>query len=84
MPKLLKLKAAWQEQELQKISKNTIIFVDEPYMASYGSSLAAGPFSSPEKVAPCSELLDLLSPRISGRTSSARARMSLGPHAVFL
>jgi methionine synthase II (cobalamin-independent) len=51
VPKLLKLKAAWQEQELQKISKNTIIFVDEPYMAAYGSSVAAGPFSSPEKVA---------------------------------
>ncbi len=51
VPKLLKLKAAWQEKELQKISKNTIIFVDEPYMASYGSSVAAGPFSSPEKIA---------------------------------
>lgn len=51
VPKLLKLKAAWQEKKLQKFSKNTIIFVDEPYMASYGSSVAAGPFSSPEKVA---------------------------------
>jgi methionine synthase II (cobalamin-independent) len=51
VPKLLKLKAAWQEKQLQKLSKNTIIFVDEPYMASYGSSVAAGPFSSPEKVA---------------------------------
>ncbi len=51
VPRLLKLKAAWQEKELQKLSKNTIIFLDEPYMASYGSSVAAGPFSSPEKVA---------------------------------
>ena len=51
VPKLLKLKAAWQENELKKISKKTIIFLDEPYMASYGSSVAAGPFSSPEKVA---------------------------------
>jgi methionine synthase II (cobalamin-independent) len=51
VPKLLKLKAAWQGKELQKISKNTIIFVDEPYMAAYGSSVAAGPFSSPDKVA---------------------------------
>jgi methionine synthase II (cobalamin-independent) len=51
VPKLLKLKAAWQENELRKISKNTIIFVDEPYMASYGSSVAAGAFSSAEKVA---------------------------------
>jgi len=35
--KFLRLKAAWQEKELKKISPNTIIFVDEPYMASYGS-----------------------------------------------
>ena len=51
VPKLLKLKAAWQEKELATISKNTIIFVDEPYMSAYGSSVAAGPFSSPGKVA---------------------------------
>ena len=36
--KLLRLKAAWQEKALTRISKNTIIFVDEPYMQSYGSS----------------------------------------------
>jgi len=36
--KLLRLKAAWQEKELGKISKNTIIFVDEPYMSSFGSA----------------------------------------------
>jgi methionine synthase II (cobalamin-independent) len=35
--KLLRLKASWQERELSKISKNTIIFVDEPYMATFGS-----------------------------------------------
>jgi methionine synthase II (cobalamin-independent) len=35
--KLLRLKASWQEKELGKISKNTIIFVDEPYMATFGS-----------------------------------------------
>ena len=35
--KFLRLKAGWQEKELKKISANTIIFVDEPYMASYGS-----------------------------------------------
>jgi hypothetical protein len=51
IPKLLKLKAAWQEKELKKISKNTIIFVDEPIMASYGSIVASGPFSKPEKIA---------------------------------
>ncbi len=38
LAKLLRLKAAWQERELKKISKNTIIFVDEPYMVSFGSA----------------------------------------------
>lgn len=36
--KLLRLKAAWQEKELRRVSKNTIIFVDEPVMSSYGSA----------------------------------------------
>ena len=36
--KLLRLKASWQEKALSQISKNTIIFVDEPYMASFGSA----------------------------------------------
>ena len=36
--KMLRLKAAWQERELKKISPNTIIFVDEPYMVSFGSA----------------------------------------------
>jgi methionine synthase II (cobalamin-independent) len=35
--KFLRLKAGWQERELRKLSANTIIFVDEPYMASFGS-----------------------------------------------
>jgi methionine synthase II (cobalamin-independent) len=35
--KFLRLKASWQEKELKKLSANTIIFADEPYMASYGS-----------------------------------------------
>ncbi len=35
--KLLKLKASWQEKALSQICKNTIIFVDEPYMAAFGS-----------------------------------------------
>jgi len=33
----LGLKAGWQEKVLSNISKNTIIFVDEPYMSAYGS-----------------------------------------------
>jgi len=36
--RLLRLKAAWQEKELSRISKNTITFVDEPYMTSFGSA----------------------------------------------
>jgi len=35
--RLLRLKASWQEKKLSQISKNTIIFVDEPYMAAFGS-----------------------------------------------
>jgi hypothetical protein len=31
------LKASWQEQVLSKINRNTIIFVDEPYMTAFGS-----------------------------------------------
>ncbi len=37
VPKLLKLKASWQEKELSQLSKKTIIFVDEPYMSAFGS-----------------------------------------------
>ena len=37
VPKLLRLKAAWQEKALSQISKNTIIFFDEPYMSAFGS-----------------------------------------------
>ncbi len=36
--KLLRLKASWQEKALSQISRNTIIFVDEPYMMSFGSA----------------------------------------------
>jgi len=36
--KLLRLKAGWQERALSEISRNTIIFVDEPAMASFGSA----------------------------------------------
>jgi methionine synthase II (cobalamin-independent) len=35
--KFLRLKASWQENMLKKISTNTIIFVDEPYLVSLGS-----------------------------------------------
>jgi hypothetical protein len=39
--KHLRLKAAWMEQELAKKSPQTIIFVDEPYMSSYGSAFVS-------------------------------------------
>jgi methionine synthase II (cobalamin-independent) len=41
--KLLRLKAGWQEKALAKISENTIIFVDEPAMSSYGSAFFSLP-----------------------------------------
>jgi len=34
----LRLKAAWQERELAKLAPKTIMFIDEPYMASFGSA----------------------------------------------
>jgi len=63
IPKLLKLKAAWQEKELKKISPNTIIFVDEPYMAAYGASTSSGAFASAEKIV---EMLEEVFAGISG------------------
>ncbi|MDP2920576.1 MAG: methionine synthase [Dehalococcoidia bacterium] len=37
VPKFLRLKASWMEQSLRKISRNVIIFLDEPYMSAFGS-----------------------------------------------
>jgi hypothetical protein len=37
----LRLKASWVEQQLRKISSQTIIFVDEPYMTSFGSAFVS-------------------------------------------
>jgi hypothetical protein len=41
--KLLRLKASWEEKQLHKLSPRTIIFVDEPGMASYGSAFFSLP-----------------------------------------
>lgn len=37
----LKLKAMWQEAQLRQVNPNTIIFIDEPYMSSFGSAYVA-------------------------------------------
>jgi hypothetical protein len=36
--KHLRLKALWQERELRRLHPTTVIFLDEPYMASFGSA----------------------------------------------
>jgi methionine synthase II (cobalamin-independent) len=41
LAKHLRLKAMWQERELSKLCSNTIIFIDEPYLASLGSAFVA-------------------------------------------
>jgi hypothetical protein len=41
--KLLRLKAGWMEEQLRELSPHTIIFVDEPGMASYGSAFFSLP-----------------------------------------
>jgi methionine synthase II (cobalamin-independent) len=39
--KHLRLKASWVEQQLLTLSSETIIFVDEPYMSSFGSAFVS-------------------------------------------
>jgi len=39
----LRLKAAWQYQKLSRVSRNVIIFLDEPYLTSLGSAFVALP-----------------------------------------
>ncbi|MBN1886351.1 MAG: hypothetical protein JW850_00110 [Thermoflexales bacterium] len=39
--KHLRLGAAWQERQLRHMAPHTIMFVDEPYMASFGSAYVA-------------------------------------------
>ncbi len=37
VPKHLKMKASWMEKALGQMSNRTIVFLDEPYMAAFGS-----------------------------------------------
>jgi methionine synthase II (cobalamin-independent) len=37
----LRLKASWQEEKLRALSSQTIVFVDEPYMSSFGSAFVS-------------------------------------------
>jgi methionine synthase II (cobalamin-independent) len=39
--KHLRLKASWMEQELRKVVSQTIVFLDEPYMSSFGSAFVS-------------------------------------------
>jgi hypothetical protein len=57
--RMLRLKAGWQEKTLGQISGNTIIFIDEPAMTSYGSAF----FSLPQErvIALLQEVLDGIS-----------------------
>ena len=41
--KHLRLKATWQYQQLSRVSRRVIIFVDEPYLTSLGSAFVALP-----------------------------------------
>jgi hypothetical protein len=41
--RFLKLKAQWQEAFLKTIARETIVFVDEPYLASLGSAFVSLP-----------------------------------------
>ena len=51
----LRLKASWQEAELRKRAKNTIIFLDEPYLTSLGSAFIT--LTSAQVVSLLSEVL---------------------------
>jgi len=51
----LRLKAAWQERALRQVAQETIILLNEPYMASFGSSFV--PLSRERAVALFNEVL---------------------------
>ncbi len=54
--KHLRLKAAWQERELRQLHATTMIFLDEPYMTSFGSAYVA--VTREQAIALIEEVLD--------------------------
>ena len=55
IPRFLRLKAAWQENKLKEICPDTIIFLDEPSLSSFGS--VAMPLSREKVVSLLEEVL---------------------------
>jgi hypothetical protein len=53
--KLLRLKATWQEETLKRLNPQTIIFVDEPYLSTFG--LAYIPISREQVLIALEEVL---------------------------
>jgi methionine synthase II (cobalamin-independent) len=41
LSKHLRLKATWMERELRRLQSDTIVFLDEPYMSSFGSAFVS-------------------------------------------
>ncbi len=54
--KLLHLKAAWQEQTLKRLNPQSIIFVDEPYLSTFGSAYV--PLGREQVLVALQEVLD--------------------------
>lgn len=57
--RFLKLKASWQENEMRRRARNTIVFVDEPYLTSLGSAFVA--LASEQVASLLTEVLDGIS-----------------------
>ena len=68
----LHLKAAWQEHALRQIASDTIILLNEPYMASFGSSFV--PLSRERAVAMFNQVLAGIT-GIGGRALLRRHRL---------
>ncbi len=56
---MLRLQAAWQERALRRLCPQTIVFVDEPYLSSFGSAFV--PLSREQAVSLISTTLESIS-----------------------